>query len=114
MATRLLLPEAIDRNLPLLLDTNVLIREFNARTLDLIRFIPVRNRKTSIVSLFEFLRGTAGAILAHELRRDRRAWLDEFSIERARISTNASLTFESLVESDGAPPTVEDCLIAAD
>lgn len=114
MARRIVLSEAVAENLPVLFDTNILIREFNSGNPQTIRTVATRNRHTSVVSLWEFLRGTGGALLPVTLRRDRNAWLHELEIERTEISRPGSKTFATLVSKDAAPPDMEDCLIAAD
>jgi predicted nucleic acid-binding protein len=64
-------------------------------------------------SLYEFLHGRKGALLAKEERDARRAWLDEHRIGRVTPGKDAARTFESLLHTASCPPGVVDALIAA-
>lgn len=108
------LSDAEQRFPALLLDTSVLISAYKAEAqatggAPLPLRIPLR---TSVVCLYEFIRGTAGALLPHEQRRARRAWLDDRRIARVLLSEPASRHFESLVHTTGCPPGLADALIA--
>jgi predicted nucleic acid-binding protein len=112
MAERLELENALARFDRLLLDTCVLIAEFNRPT-GRLRAINRPQRATSKVSLWEFLHGAEGALLSAARRRARRAWLREQDIDELRLSAGASKSFESLLQTAG-PPSVADALLAAE
>jgi predicted nucleic acid-binding protein len=112
MAEELLLPVALETYAQLLIDTCVLIDEFRRPT-GRLGGINRAQRATSIVSVWEFLHGTRGALLGRLEREERRRWLHDQGIARLRLSPDCSLSFEALLRTEG-PPSVADSLLAAE
>lgn len=112
MAAGLDLNEALRLHRHVLLDTCVLIAEFKRPTGRLLG-INRPQRATSIIAVWEFLHGSAGALLPARERNDRRSWLDEQGIVRLRLSGNCSRAFEHLLNGEG-PVGVADALLAAE
>lgn len=113
MAEGLILEDAVQRFTKLLLDTCVLIDEFNKAT-GRLQGINRPQRATSIVALWEFLHGTGGAALPRATRAARRDWLDEQGVVPLRFSHDCSISFQSLLGTDESPPSVADALLAAE
>ncbi|HEY3354903.1 MAG TPA: type II toxin-antitoxin system VapC family toxin [Polyangia bacterium] len=112
MAELLEMQDALRSYPYVLLDTCVLIDEFNRPT-GVIRRIRRAQRRTSIIALWEFLRGTAGAVLGREDSRRRQSWLDDQGIVPLDLSRGFDLTFRALLSLGDAPPHLPDCLLAA-
>ena len=99
----------------LLLDTCILISEFNSRTgMQTIRLIPRAQRRTSVLALWEFLHGTGGATLGQAMRTVREGWLDDHGIQQMPLHPDCSKSFNSLLRLSDAPPGAVDCLLAAE
>ncbi len=112
MAEGLSLEVALRRFSQLLLDTCVLIDEFNRPT-GRLHAINRPQRATSIVAAWEFLHGAKGALLSRSGRDDRRTWLTDQGIVTLRLSQGCSKSLESLLNTEG-PPSVADSLLAAE
>ncbi len=113
MAELIELPDASARYTFLLIDTCVLLDELQRRS-TVLAGLPRGQRRTSVVCLWELLRGGEGAVLGHEVRRDRRRWLDDSGIVAEHLHGNCSKSFTHLVERAVAPPGLGDALLAAD
>lgn len=113
MAEGLTIEDALRRFPQILLDTCVLIDEFNRPT-GRFRDINRAQRATSIVSVWEFLHGAKGATLPREARTARRDWLHEEGITPLRFHHGCSSSFQSLLGIDEGPPSVADSLLAAE
>lgn len=116
MARELELAAAVGGYRSLVLDTCVLIEEFCRRPLPfpVLPRVPRGQRCVSVVSLWEFLHGRAGALLGRDERRDRRCWLSDQGIRVLPTRRALGETFSSLIERHVSPPGAVDCLIAAD
>jgi predicted nucleic acid-binding protein len=112
MAERLELAAAVRGFAQVLLDSSVLISEFNRSTARL-RDINRPQRATSIVVLWEFLHGAKGALLSRRVRGERREWLDQEGILTLRLSERCSKSFQSLLHVEGVPD-IADALLAAE
>src|SRR6266446_5712984 len=113
MAEGLALDDALRRFRKLVLDTCVLIDEFNTPTGRLQR-INRAQRATSILAVWEFLHGAGGAMLARDRRVARRDWLREQGIIALPLHHECSTSFQSLLQPDEGPPSVVDSLLAAE
>jgi predicted nucleic acid-binding protein len=96
----------------IVLDTNVLIDEFNRSSL-LLREIPFNQRATAVVALWEFLRGRPGAPLPDEIVQARESWLADTGITGLPFSANVSKTFRGMLTKKRLPG-LADSLIAAE
>ncbi len=113
MAEGLALDDALRLFDRLILDACVLIDEFKTPTGRLQR-INRDQRATSILTLWEFLHGTGGAVLSRDTRAARRDWLRDQGIKVLHLHRGCSASFQSLLETDEGPPSVVDSLLAAE
>jgi predicted nucleic acid-binding protein len=114
-AQQLSLPHAVERFDVVLLDTCILIAEYNRTAAEpTLPLIPRPQRRTSVVALWEFLHGPAGALIGAENRTRRERWLDQQDIRPLKLSAAVSETFRSLLRLPHGPPGAVDCLLAAE
>lgn len=113
MAEGLTLEVALQRYPQLLLDTCVLIDEFN-RTTTRLGEIRRPQRATSIIAVWEFLHGARGALLPRDTRTARRDWLREQGIIPLVLSAACSRSFQGLLGTEEAPSSVADAILAAE
>jgi len=104
------LREAVPRHADLLLDTCVLILAERLPTLHGIR----SSLHASVVSLWEFLHGTAGSVLSRDDSRAREKWLGRRQIRTVDLSKHQSASFRAILKLSSSPPDLADCLLAAE
>jgi predicted nucleic acid-binding protein len=114
-AQQLRLSHAVERFEVVLLDTCILITEYNRTAAEpTLPLIPRPQRRTSVIALWEFLHGPAGALIAAENRARRERWLDQQDIRPLKLTPTVSDTFRSLLRLPHGPPGAVDCLLAAE
>ena len=115
MAETIELATAVERFPHLVLDTCVLIDALDPTPRADLRRIPRSQRRTSPITLFEFLHGVGGQPLAAATQAHRRKWLDRQDIRYSGpFHRHFADTLFSVVGRDGCPPALGDALIAAD
>lgn len=102
----------------LVLDTCVLIDGFRGHDVGPLPRIPLgtiprRQRVTSVVALWEFLHGAAGAVLSAAEQLDRQQWLRDQGIGVSDFDKRSSKSLRSLVRVHAGPPSAVDCMLAA-
>ncbi|MFH0902620.1 MAG: PIN domain-containing protein [Pseudomonadota bacterium] len=113
MAERLDLAEALNRHQFVLLDTCVLINEVHGCS-SVLGTINRPQRRASVLCLWEFTHGEAGAHLKRLEAVRRREWLADQGIIVVNLAGNCCQSFRSLECDEAAPPSAVDCLLAAE
>ncbi len=101
MVTWLTLTDALQKHPAVLLDTCILIRAFQQRSkggpvFSLFVRVPPNQRRMSVVSGWEFFRGTAGKAIKRDLTRDRKQWLVDSGVVPVHFDHTISRGLEDL------------------